>query len=415
MFWQLSCGGLCLVLIISIGRRLFAVHALEQRARLQPRSFVLGRGFHRPLYGACWLLLLLRAAFFTLTISNQSEELKIPLKMATFWLLDMPSVAMTALNGYILLFAVRLVFRRRWPGTTSSGSNGVLGVVYVAFCASLVALVTLVAVDRAQRDARGLVVPHWVTFGYSAVIWTTLGLLGLKYWGQAVRILWRYRRRNQWTALDGDETSTKTSWRLPVLGISCLKSLAMCSTLLAELLIVRGISCFVAASQDEVGEMDVTSWRSVLVHYFSWEVVSVAIVLRMLHQTPIAVHYPSEESRNGVAASMQRVEAPSAPELDGGEIQIQFEVPHVRELVAEYVVPSNASLLFARRRGMELESNVETRYCREHHAGAPSAGAEYVGCRCCRHTIDDRFLSNANVPLLAEEQEPLDDETSCTN
>lgn len=163
MLWQLGCGALCLQLCVPIGRGLLAVRALERRARLQPRSFNLGRGFHRPLYGATWLLLLLRAAFFALTAMEDVEKMEIPVKVATFWLLDMPSVAVAALNGYIVLFAVRLVFRRRWPGATSSGDNGILSAVFVAYCMSLVALVTLVAVGRAERDARGLMVPQWLT------------------------------------------------------------------------------------------------------------------------------------------------------------------------------------------------------------------------------------------------------------
>lgn len=229
-----------------------------------------------------------------------------------------------------------------------------------------------------------------VDFGYTAVIWTTLGLLMLKYWGQAVKFLWRYRRRHQWSALDGEESSQKSSSRLPVLSISCLKSVAMCSTLLAELMIVRGVLCAFAASQSEMEAVDVTSWRTVVMHHFGWEVANVAIVLRMLHQTPIAVHHCSGETRSD-ATSKQDSGAPSAPEFDVGEVQIQFEVPHVRELVADYVVPINASLLFARRRGMEHENAVEDRYCRVHHTGAPSEGAEYIDCRCCRDTIDDRF------------------------
>ncbi|KAI9987195.1 hypothetical protein PInf_023163 [Phytophthora infestans] len=109
------------------------------------------------------------------------DEMEFWLKVATFWLLDMPSVTLAALHGYIVLFAVRLVFRRRWPGATTSASSGVLTAVFVAFWASLVALVTLVAVCRAEGDKMGLVVPQWMTFGYTAVIWMTLGLLTIKY------------------------------------------------------------------------------------------------------------------------------------------------------------------------------------------------------------------------------------------
>ncbi|KAJ8577442.1 hypothetical protein ON010_g1769 [Phytophthora cinnamomi] len=338
--------------------------------------------------------------------------MEIPLKVATFWLLDMPSVALAGLHGYIVLFAVQIVFQRRWPATMSRDGVGVLNAVFVAFCMSLVLLVTLVAIGRAKRDSQGLVVPQWLTFGYSAVIWTTLGLLMLKYWGQAVQILWRYRRRNQLSALEGEERLKKAYSRLPVLGISCLKSLAMSSTLLAELLVLRGVLCAVAASRNEVDVMDVTFWKSVVMHYFGWEVTNVVVVLRMLHQTPIAVHYFGDESRDASRKVMHHNEASSAPEFDCDDIQIQFEVPGVRELVVDFVVPSNSSLLFARRRGMEHESTVESCYCRVHHTGASSVGAEYVDCRCYRDTLDDQFLSNANVPLLTEDHEALDDDNS---
>ncbi|GMG17848.1 unnamed protein product [Phytophthora fragariaefolia] len=334
------------------------------------------------------------------------------LRVATFWLLDMPSVALAVINGYIVLFAVRLVFRRRWPGTTSDSGAGVLRMVFVAFCSSLVVLVTLVAISRADRDTRALMVPPWMTFGYSVVVWTALGLLMLKYWGQVVQILWRHRRRNQWNAIDREETSNKASSRLPVLGISCLKSLAICSTVLAELMVVRGILCIVAASQHEEETVEVTSWRSITLHYFGWEIANVLIILRMLHQTPIAVHSFNEKMGSAGKASMQRSEAPSAPDFNDGEVQIRFEVPRIRELVTDYIAPSNTPLVFARRRGLEHERTVENRYCSVHHTGTPSEGAEYVSCRCCRDIIENQFLSKANVPLLAEEHE-FTDESSC--
>jgi hypothetical protein len=318
--------------------------------------------------------------------------------MATFWLLDLAGVAMTATLGYFVLFAVRLVFRRRWPGTTTSGSSGMLNAVYVAFCASLVALVTLVAILRAQADSR---VPQWMTYGYAAVIWATLGLLMLKYGGQAVQILWRYRRQNRWSTSEEDTLPKSCCGGLPVLSISCLKSLAVCSTLLAELSLLRGISCVLVASQS-TEEVAVDSWRGVVLHYFCWEAACVVVVLRMLHQTPIAVYACNDGTKEARRASPPRRETPSAPASDDGEIQIQFQVPSVRELIAAYVVPSNASLLSVQRRGMALGDSVEHRYCQVHRGQSPSVGAEYVNCRC----EDDQVLSSASVPLLAEEYEP---------
>ncbi|EEY60583.1 uncharacterized protein PITG_13308 [Phytophthora infestans T30-4] len=241
MFWQLSCASLCLFLCISIARGLLAVRSLERRAHLESRIFVLARSFHGPIFAACLLLVALRVAFFSLIATYQMDEMEFWLKVATFWLLDMPSVTLAALHGYIVLFAVRLVFRRRWPGATTSASSGVLTAVFVAFWASLVALVTLVAVCRAEGDKMGLVVPQWMTFGYTAVIWMTLGLLTIKYVGHAVQILWRYRRRSQWCIGDGREEASGALQRLPVLSISCLKKLAVCSTLLSALLFARGV------------------------------------------------------------------------------------------------------------------------------------------------------------------------------
>ncbi|KAG7381777.1 hypothetical protein PHYPSEUDO_005659 [Phytophthora pseudosyringae] len=410
--WQLFCAGLCLLLCVPITRELFAVHSLEWRARLEPRSFVLARAFHRPLYAACLLLVALRAAFFTLTATQKWGQMELRVKVATFWLLDMPSVAMATLHGYIVLFAVRLVFRRRWPGATKPGPSGVLTAVFVAFCASLVALVTLVAIGRAEGDKWELAVPQWMTFGYAAVIWTALGLLTLKYEGQAVQLLWRYRRRNQWSITGGEDEEKRSCQRLPVLSISCLKHLAVCSTLLAELLVIRGIVCAVVASQSGESAMDavdVDAWESVILHYFGWEVACVVVVLRMLHQTPIAVHCFSGGSRS--AEKTEHQDKITTSEIDDGEIQVEFQVPSIRDLVADYVVPSNTSLLLAQRRGMEHENSVEHRYCLVHHSGVPSVGAEYVNCRCCREEDKDQFLSNANVPLLAEEYDPLTDGT----
>ncbi|KAF1774003.1 hypothetical protein GQ600_3650 [Phytophthora cactorum] len=319
--------------------------------------------------------------------------MEIWVKMVTFWLLDMPSVAMAALHGYFVLFAVRLVFRRRWPGMTTSAPSGVLTAVFIAFCVSLVALVTLVAICRAEGDKWGLTVPQWMTFGYTAVIRTTLGLLMIKYVGQAVRILWRYRRQHHWNIGDEQDEASRSHQRLPVLSISCLKNMTVCSTILAELLVVRGVLCAVTASKSSVDAVDVDSWRFMTFHYVSWEITSVVIVLCMLHKTPIAVHCFSDT--RSAKKSQQDSVTPSAPAIDSVDIQVEFQVPGVRELVSDYVVPSNVSLLSAQRRRMEHENIMEPRYCRIHHNGTPSSGD------------DGQVLGNANVPLLAKEYEPL--------
>ncbi|KAK1928783.1 hypothetical protein P3T76_015721 [Phytophthora citrophthora] len=326
-------------------------------------------------------------------------------KVVTFWLLNMPSVAMAMLHGYIVLFAVHLVFRRRWPGAFNSTVNGGLTILFVAFCTSLVALVTLVAVCRANGD-KWPAVPQWITFGYSAVVWTTLGLLMLKYEGQAVQILWKYRRKCQWNAAEGEEGVKNKFQRLPVLSVSCLKGLALWTTILAELLVIRGVLCAVVASQTSEGVVDSTdidSWRAMLLHYYSWEVASIAIVVRMLGQTPTAVHC----FRAKMTPRQDKVK-PSAPAIDDGDIQIEFQVPSIRDIVSENVVPSNTAILTAHRREAEHESIVEHRYCREHHSDT-SFGVEYINCRCNRDCGADPFLSHANMPLLGEEYEPLTD------
>ncbi|GMF13956.1 unnamed protein product [Phytophthora lilii] len=325
------------------------------------------------------------------------------LKMVILWLLDMPSVAMAGLHGYVVLFAVHLMFRRRWPSASGRKRGVMLTVVSVAFCLLLTVLVTLLTVCRTKEDMWGVVVPQWMTLGYSAVIWITLGLLMLKYEGQAVRILWRYRRRNQWSVTDGDEEAKNASQKLPVLSISCLKNLAVCSTLLAELLMLRGALCAVEATTKTTQPVQVNSWQSVALYYFGWEFASVVVVLRMLDQTPIAVHYPMLVDEKVPTHSNK---TPTAPPIEECDIQVQFQLPSVRNLVTDYVVPSNVSLLSARRRGMDHESTVEHRYCEMHCGGAAAEGTEYVNCHCCRER-DDKFLSNANVPLLSEEYEPV--------
>ncbi|KAL3660275.1 hypothetical protein V7S43_014804 [Phytophthora oleae] len=411
MLWQLICAGIYALKCIPIVHGLVVSCSLQRRGHQQLRSFVLARSFHRPLYATCLLLVALRVVFLLLTAINNWEEMDIRLKVATFWLLDMPSVAMAMLHGYIVLFAVHLVFRRRWPGTTNSAVNGGLTALFVVFCASLVALVTLVAVCRAEGD-KWTVVPQWMTFGYSAVIWTTLGLLMLKYGGQAVQILWRYRHQRQWNAAEGEERVKKSFSRLPVLSISCLNSLALWTTILAELLVIRGVLCAVAASQSSEGVVDSVgfySWRTMLLHYIGWEVTSIAIVVRMLSQTPTAVRYFSDELRSAEITGHQDRVKPSAPDFNDGDIQLEFLVPSIRELVSDYVVPSNTAILTGQRpREVEHETIVEHRYCRKHHSDE-SFGAEYVNCRCYHEHDADPFLSHANVPLLAEEYEPLAD------
>ncbi|KUF96772.1 hypothetical protein AM587_10013371 [Phytophthora nicotianae] len=403
MLWQLSGAGFCLLLCIPIVRGLLAVRSLNRRARIEPRIFVLARSFHRPLYAACLLLVVLRVAFFFLIATHELDEMEVWLKVATFWLLGMPSAALAALYGYIVLFAVRLVFRRRWPGVTASASSGMLTGVFAAFCTSLVMLVTLVATCRAEGGKWGLTVPAWMTFGYTAVIWTTLGLLMMKYEGEAVRILWRYRRRNQWSTGDGQQQANRYRQRLPVLSISCLKNMAVCSTLLAELLVVRGVLCAVAASKGILHAVAIESWQVMTLHYFGWEIASVVIVLYMLHQTPIAVHCFSGTS--STEKPQQDIVAPSAPVIDDVEIQVEFQIPSVRDIVSDYVVPSNVSLFSTQRSRIERENLMESRYCRIHHSRMPSTGVGYINCRCYRERNDDALLNNASVPLLSEGME----------
>lgn len=401
MLWQLVCAGIYVLQCIPIVYGLIASRSLQRR---HVRSFVLAQGFHRPLYATCVLLVALRVVFFLLTAINKLEDMDIRLKVVTYWLLDMPSVAMAMLHGYIVLFTVHLVFRRRWPGATNSIFTGGLTILFVAFCISLVALVTLMAISRANGN-KWAVVPQWVVFGYSAVIWMTLGLLMLKYEGQAVQILWKYRRKCQWNAVEGE--GVKASFqRLPVLSISCLKNLALWTTILAELLVIRGVLCAIEASQTDsvVASTDFDSWRTMLLHYFGWEVASIAIVLRMLSQTPTAVHFFGDESAE-MSLHQDKIK-PSAPAFDDGDIQIEFQMPSIRDIISDYVVPSNTAMLTAHRR--EEEKIVENRYCRKHHGDA-SFGAEYVNCRCYQDCNTDQFSSHANVPLLAEEYEPLRD------
>ncbi|KAF1789812.1 hypothetical protein GQ600_25617 [Phytophthora cactorum] len=180
----------------------------------------------------------------------------------------------------------------------------------------------------------------------------------IKYVGQAVRILWRYRRQHHWNIGDEQDEASRSHQRLPVLSISCLKNMAVCSTILAELLVVRGVLCAVTASKSSVDAVDVDSWRFMTFHYVSWEITSVVIVLCMLHKTPIAVHCFSDT--RSAKKSQQDSVTPSAPAIDS-------VVPGVRELVSDYVVPSNVSLLSAQRRRMEHENIMEPRYCRIHH------------------------------------------------
>ncbi|RLN83700.1 hypothetical protein BBJ28_00005792 [Nothophytophthora sp. Chile5] len=395
--------------------------AVRRRRFLKNQQrFVLSQALHAPLYAACAVLLILRMAFFVLAAASDPTQRRKAASFAYFWLLDMPSVVMAALPGYLALWAARLMHTRRWPGSASipsrNSSRSLLGAVYAVFCVALTALVTLLAICRTQGEAQeALQVPRWVGFSYTALIWSALGLVLLRYQTQALRLLRRHRRCHRRGFLDTEEMAKHQ--RLPLLSAACLQSLTTCSTLLAQLLIARGISCAAMAvvHQDDGDSEDPSdSWRErdVLLHYFCWEIATMALVLRMLQQTPIAVQCPITAEATSAGRSKQADGNVMLPTTTVDVVHFHFQVPSVNDLIANYAIPSKLSLLPALRRDENSEDEPAERRCCSVHDVASSVGAEYVECQCRHNGRDGQFLNSALVPLLTEEYRPISDEES---
>ncbi|RLN48276.1 hypothetical protein BBJ28_00000802 [Nothophytophthora sp. Chile5] len=409
---------LCLVLAVPVARGICAVR--RRRFLKNQQRFVLSQALHAPLYAACTVLLMLRMAFFVVAAASDPTQRGKAASFAYFWLLDMPNVVMAALSGYLALWAARLVHTRRWPGSASvssrNSSRSLLDAVYAVFCVALTALVTLLAICRTQGEAQeALQVPRWVGFSYTALIWSALGLVLLRYQAQALRLLQRHRRCHRRGFLDTEEVAKHQ--RLPLLSAACLQSLTTCSTLLAQLLVTRSISCAAMAvvHQDDGGSEDSgDAWRErdVLLHYFCWEIATMALVLRMLQQTPIAVQYPVKAEPTSAGRSKQAEGSEMLPTTAVDVVQFHFQVPSVDDLITNYVIPSKLSLLPALRRGEDSEDEpAERRYCSVHDV-ASSVGAEYVECQCRRKGTDGQFLNSALVPLLTEDHLPISDAES---
>lgn len=288
---------LLLVLALCIGLMAPVAHGLF-RCMQQPKPAAIGlaRAFNGPLYALSLLVLLLRVSFFCscgVRSPLVQQDASLPRLVAFFWLLEMPSACLIALHGYLVLFYAGIVHWRRWNTALSSCSWA--DVLYALVCACFLLLTTCFAClcgylkhlelqGALHQPLTQLFQQHavlWSYFVYQATVWMLLGIVLMKYQLQATRLLWIARRRQ----------------RLRLLSGSCVKTMSVCSTLLAALLLARAmLSCgyvmiyedkelpWMAANvQQDSGQF---GWRFVL-QYFVWEVAALCVVLWMLAVVPM--------------------------------------------------------------------------------------------------------------------------------
>lgn len=284
--WPLLALALCLGLLLPVAHGLF-------RSLQRKPAIVLARTFHRPLFALSLVLLLLRVAFFYNCVQSPliQKNASLPRLVAYFWLLEMPSACLIALHGYLVLFYAGIVHWRRWNALSSSWTS----VLYTLLCACFLLLTTCFAClcgylkhlelqCALHQSLAQLFQQHsvlWSYFVYQATVWMLLGIVLMKYQLQATRVLWIARRRQ----------------RLRLLSGSCVRTMVVCSTLLAALLLARAMISlgyviiyedrelpWMAAQVQE--DSSLFGWRFVF-QYLVWEVVALCVVLRMLTIVPM--------------------------------------------------------------------------------------------------------------------------------
>lgn len=348
----LPCTALLLLLAHVLWRAVLVSRArtrLRERAQQRQRSHdtsgitksggrrdgvLLAQRFHAPLYWLSGLLLLLRVVLYALvdcgaftgTDGAGDNSTLTPWKASTFfWLLEMPSVLLVTIYGYLVLFYASVAYLYRWP---TAGCSLWVSVAFVSFCALLSLLATLFAclrgalVQMAQQHKRRninsttqvlteakVASMHAV---YSALVWGVLALLLLKYQAKCTQFLWRERRQH----------------RLRALNATNLHAMAVGSTLLAVVLLLRALATLLFV-QEPCSPASESVLKELLVQYVGWELVVVAVLLKMLSKIPIAYNYP-----------VVHVTPPS----HGSQLELVFHVPKLRDLVHDFVVTTSHSL-----------------------------------------------------------------------
>lgn len=349
---MLPCAALLLLLVHVFWRAVLVSRTrtrLCERAQQRQRShdtnditknvgrrdgILLAQRFHAPLYWLSGLLLLLRVVLYALvgcgvfagTDGAGDNSTLTPWKASTFfWLLEMPSVLLVAIYGYLVLFYASVAYLHRWP---TAGCSSWVSVAFVSFCALLSLLVTLFAClrgalvqiaqqhkRRSTNSATQVLTEAKVTSMhamYSALVWGVLALLLLKYQAKCTQFLWRERRQH----------------RLRALNATNLHAMAVGSTLLASVLLLRALVTllFVHKPCNPTSE---SVFKELLVQYVGWELVVVAVLLNMLSKIPIAYNYPV---------------AQMTPPPRGTQLEIVFHVPKLRDLVHDFVATTSHSL-----------------------------------------------------------------------
>lgn len=370
---------------------------------------LLAQSFHVPLYWLSGSLLALRVALYALVESgafadtnsgdyggdddnNTLAQWKVS---AFFWLLEMPSVLLVALYGHLVLFYTSVAHFHHWPTTTSCSSY--VSVAYLGFCALLSLLATLFACLQGDlvrlkhikrhgdnNKAAQLVMTETKMASmhavYAALVWGVLALLLLKYQAKCTQFLWRERRQH----------------RLRALNARSLHAMAVGSTLLAGLLLLRAIVTVLVA-QEPCSLASESFLNELLAQYVGWELVILGVLLKMLSKIPIAYDY-----------SVTHV-TPSGSQM----MELVFHVPKLSDLISDFVVTTSHSL----QQRARLERYDRLFYNEAADEDRDSHSLSSHSCGYCDHNDEcecegSSLLDQAHVALLSAEypvgREPAD-------
>ncbi|GAB9471630.1 hypothetical protein Gpo141_00008834 [Globisporangium polare] len=365
---------------------------------------LLAQSFHAPLYWLSGVLVVLRMTLYVLvevgafagTDGVGDDRLASWKASAFFWLLEMPSVLLVALYGYLVLFYASVVHLHRWP--TRIGCSSWVSVAFVGFCALLSLLATLFAclrgallqVEQQQQHkhhhhtSNSATTPQLTEAKvtsmhaeYSALVWGVLALLLLKYQAQCTQFLWRERRNH----------------RLRALNAKNLHAMAVGSTLLAAVLLLRAVVTLLF-TQEPLNLSTPESFLSELLpQYVGWELLILGVLLKMLSKIPIAYDY-----------SVAHVTPSPLP--PGSQIELVFHVPKLRDLVNDFVVTTSHSLQqrarverYDRLFFDEAEERDRHSLSSQRHCSNCDSGSSTAECDCESSSL----LSQAHVALLSAE------------
>lgn len=382
MLHDLLPGAALLLLLAHVLPRVTLIWRAKRRPAARGAAVLLAARFHAPLYALSGTLLLLRMLLLMATALPTESDAYWG-RFALLWLAEAPGAALAALYAHLALFFASVAHSQSWP-TSSSGCRW-LAVAYVGFCALLLLLATLFAGLRSaltqlrashrRRRHGDLEIQQLASARatYAALVWTVLALLLLKYQAKCTQFLWRERRHH----------------RLRALSASALHAMAVCSTLLALLLLARAmLTLFVFSISFALIYTGASSlWSQVLVEDVGWELATISVLFYMLRKVPIA--YEPRRSVFMAATAHDQVES----------VSYHFHVPKLSEIVEDFVVTTSHSLQ-QRARLERYDGLFFDDESGSHQESCKCCGRRAGECECDDSTSDKRLLSRA---LLADE------------